>query len=91
MAPHEQLGVLGLDRTRLVLLVIPAATANGPARALLSAAFRPDNALTADELVAAQTRHRLDHDQNDVALYRGDNEGGHLDRLNAADRRSFFL
>lgn len=75
--PAHTLCVLGLDRNRLVLLVIPAHTQNAPAQALLWAASRPGNELTADELVAADTRHSLDHTQNETALRRWDNEGGH--------------
>lgn len=89
--PAHTLCVLGLDRTRLVLLVIPAATATDTAQALLSAASRPDNELTAGELVAADTRHHLERNQNATALYRWDDEGGHLAQLNPADRRSSFL
>jgi hypothetical protein len=86
--PAHTLCVLGLDRTRLVLLVIPAATATGTARALLSDASRPGNELTAGELVAADTRHRLDHDQNEGALYRWDDEGGHSAAVAREDRHS---
>ncbi|WP_139347868.1 DUF5994 family protein [Nocardia donostiensis] len=85
--PAHTLCVLGLDRTRLVLLVIPAATATDTAQALLSAASRLDNELTAGELVAADTRHRLERNQN-AALHRWDDEGGHLAPVNPADRRS---
>ncbi|MGW1743765.1 DUF5994 family protein [Nocardia sp. NPDC001965] len=85
--PAHTLCVLGLDRTRLVLLVIPAATATDTARALLSAASRPDNELTADELVAADTRHRLERNRK-AALHRWDDEGGHLAQVNPANRHS---
>ncbi|WP_174361890.1 DUF5994 family protein [Nocardia brevicatena] len=75
--PTHTLCVLGLDRTRLVLLVIPAGTETVSAQALLSAASRPGNELTADELVAADTRAVLDRSQNATALRRWDDEGGH--------------
>ncbi|MGV9833727.1 DUF5994 family protein [Nocardia niigatensis] len=86
--PAHTLYVLGLDRTRLVLLVIPADTEAATARALLSAASRPGNELTAAELVAADTRHTLDHAQNEDALRRWDDEGGHTAPVNPADLRS---
>ncbi|MGF6886003.1 hypothetical protein ABIA39_007484 [Nocardia sp. GAS34] len=87
--PTHTLCVLGLDRTRLVLLVIPAGTATATAQALLSAASQPGNELTTDELVAAGTRHSLDHTQNAAALRRWDDEGGHS-AVDPEDRRSSF-
>ncbi|WP_245717882.1 DUF5994 family protein [Nocardia miyunensis] len=80
--------VLGLDRTRLVLLVIPAHTQNAPAQTLLWAASRPGNELTADELLAADTRRSLDHTQNEAALRRWDDEGGHPAPMHPANRRA---
>ncbi|MCP2280003.1 DUF5994 family protein [Nocardia amikacinitolerans] len=74
--PAHTICVLGLDRTRLVLLVIPADTEAASAAALLSAASRPGNELTADELVAADTQDSLDRSQYTVALRRWDDEGG---------------
>ncbi|MGW6335481.1 DUF5994 family protein [Nocardia rhamnosiphila] len=88
--PAHTLCILGLDRTRLVLLVIPAATATAAARALLSAASRPGNELTADELVAADNRHSLDLDQNEDALSRWDDEGGHSGKADPQDRPFAF-
>ncbi|MEU1956774.1 DUF5994 family protein [Nocardia rhamnosiphila] len=84
--PTHTLCVLGLDRTRLVLLVIPAGTIAAAAQALLSAASRPGNEFTADELVAADTRRSLDHTQNEAALRRWDDEGGHSAPMDPADR-----
>ncbi|WP_325052115.1 DUF5994 family protein [Nocardia stercoris] len=86
--PAHTLCVLGLDRTRLVLLVIPAGTPNATAQALLSAASRPGNQLTADELVAADTRRSLEYLQNDAALRRWDDEGGHPAPMDPANRRA---
>lgn len=74
--PAYTLCVLGLDRTRLVLLVIAADTEAATAQGMLSAASRPGNELTADELVAANTRHGVEHTQNEAALRRWDDEGG---------------
>lgn len=54
--PTHTLCVLGLDRTRLVLLVIPA--------------------------------HGLDHTQNEAALRRWDDEGGHPAPMDPADPRA---
>ncbi|MGO4648078.1 DUF5994 family protein [Nocardia sp. 2YAB30] len=88
--PTPTLCVLGLDRTRLVLLVIPAGTQNVTAQALLWAASRPGNELTADELMAAHTRRSLDHTQNEAALGRWDDEGGHSAPVVPANRRSSF-
>ncbi|MGW1741202.1 DUF5994 family protein [Nocardia sp. NPDC001965] len=76
--PAHTLCVLGLDRTRLVLLVIPAGTDAATARALLSAASRPGNELTADELVGAADRQFLEYAQNADALRRWDDEGGRV-------------
>ncbi|MEU4843112.1 DUF5994 family protein [Nocardia testacea] len=84
--PAHTLCVLGLDRTRLVLLVIPAHTQNATAQALLAAASRPGNELTADELVAVDTRRSLDRTQNEAALRRWDDEGGHPAPMDPADR-----
>ncbi|MEV3961610.1 hypothetical protein AB0M34_12030 [Nocardia sp. NPDC050193] len=57
--------------------MIPSGTTQTTAaRALLSAASRPGNEFTADELVAAGTRHKLDRSQNEIALRRWDDEGG---------------
>ncbi|MBF6139762.1 hypothetical protein IU484_06850 [Nocardia farcinica] len=86
--PAHTLCVLGLDRTRLVLMVIPANTQTAAAHALLWAASRPGNAFTADELVAADTRHSLDRTQNEAALRRWDDEGGHPAAMDPADRRA---
>ena len=86
--PTYTLCVPGLDRTRLVLLVIPADTQNATAEALLSAASRPGNELTADELMAAHTRRSLDRTQNEAALRRWDDEGGHNAPVDPAGRRS---
>ncbi|MFE2995253.1 DUF5994 family protein [Nocardia sp. NPDC059246] len=86
--PAHTVCVLGLDRTRLVLLVIPADTEAATAQALLSAASRPGNELTAAELMAADTRHTRDHAQNEDALRRWDDEGGHTAPVNPADLRS---
>lgn len=88
--PAHTLCVLGLDRTRLVLLVIPAATATATAEALLSAASRPGNELTADELVAADTGHSPDHDRNEDVLSRWDDEGGYRGKPDPYDRPSAF-
>ncbi|WP_113975010.1 hypothetical protein [Nocardia puris] len=49
---------------------------NAAAQALLSAASRPGNELTAFELMAAHTRHHLEDTDNDAALRRWDDEGG---------------
>ncbi|PFW98645.1 hypothetical protein CJ469_06046 [Nocardia farcinica] len=86
--PAHTLCVLGSHRTRLVLLVIPANTQTAAAHALLWAASRPGNAFTADELVAADTRHSLDRTQNEAALRRWDDEGGHPAAMDPADRRA---
>ncbi|WP_157171538.1 DUF5994 family protein [Nocardia veterana] len=75
--PTHMLCVLGLDGTRLVLLVIPAGTEAAAAQALLTAAARPGSEFTADELVASGTRRSLENIQNRVALCRWDDEGGH--------------
>ncbi|MEV0108551.1 DUF5994 family protein [Nocardia sp. NPDC050799] len=88
--PAHTLCVLDLDRTRLVLLVIPAATATATAQALLSAASRPGNELTADELVAADTRHSLGRDRNEDALSRWDDEGGNRGKADQHDRPIAF-
>ncbi|MEV3961602.1 DUF5994 family protein [Nocardia sp. NPDC050193] len=74
--PAHTLCILGLDRTRLVLLVIPARTEAANARALLCAASRPGNELTASELVTAADRQSLEYAQNADALCRWDDEGG---------------
>ncbi|WP_275426190.1 DUF5994 family protein [Nocardia arizonensis] len=85
--PGHTLCVLGLDRTRLVLLVIPAGTQTATAQALLWAASRPGNEFTADELVAADARRSsLDHTQNEAAVRRWDDEGGHNAPIDPADR-----
>lgn len=84
--PAHTLCVLGLDRTRLVLLVIPADTQTATAQALLWAASRPGNELTADELLAADTRDSLDRTQSEAALRRWDDEGGHNAPMDPADR-----
>ncbi|MEU4313125.1 DUF5994 family protein [Nocardia sp. NPDC024068] len=68
--------VLGLDRTRLVLLVIPPCTEAATARLLLSAASRPGNERTAHELLAAADRQSREYAQNADALRRWDDEGG---------------
>ncbi|WP_181068670.1 DUF5994 family protein [Nocardia nova] len=84
--PAHMLGVLGLDGTRLVLLVIPAGTEAAAAQALLTAAARPGSEFTADELVAAGTRRSLENTQNRVALCRWDDEGGHNAPVAPQDR-----
>ncbi|MEU4344196.1 DUF5994 family protein [Nocardia sp. NPDC023852] len=86
--PAHTLCVLGPDRTRLVLLVIPANIQNATAQALLAAASRPGNEFTADELVATDTRHSRDHTQNEAALRRWDDEGGHGAPMDPADQRA---
>ncbi|WP_249359187.1 DUF5994 family protein [Nocardia cyriacigeorgica] len=68
--------VVGLDRERLVLLVIAPDTVAADAQALLAAASGPDGGRTAGELVAADSRRR-DRFQQQAALYRWDDEGGH--------------
>ncbi|MFE3798868.1 DUF5994 family protein [Nocardia tengchongensis] len=88
--PAHTLCVLGLDRTRLVLLVIPSDTETATAQALLSAASRPGYELTAAELMAADTRHTLDHIQNEDALRRWDDEGSRTAPVNPTDLRSSF-
>lgn len=74
--PAHTVCVLGVDRTRLVLLVIPPLTGPATAQALLSAASRPGNELTAHELVADTGRQMLEYAQNADALLRWDDEGG---------------
>lgn len=64
----------------------PAETSNATARALLSAASQPGDELTADEIVVVGTRHSLDHAQNEAALHRWDDEGGHNAPMGPADR-----
>ncbi|MFE3227648.1 DUF5994 family protein [Nocardia sp. NPDC059228] len=86
--PAHTLCVLGLDRTRLVLLVIPSDTEAATARALLSAVSRPGNELTAAELMVADTPIPLDHTQNEDALRRWDDEGGRTAPVNPTDLRS---
>lgn len=83
--PAHTLCVLGSDRTRFVLLVIPADTDTATARALLAAASRPGNERGADELVAAAIQDRLECSQDVAALRRWDDEGG-SDALVRADR-----
>ncbi|MFI5716118.1 DUF5994 family protein [Nocardia sp. NPDC051750] len=78
--PAHTLCFLGLDRTRLVLLVIPARADEATAWALLAAASRPGNELTAGELIAADSRHRRERTENAAALRRWDDEGGHDDQ-----------
>ncbi|MEU7764833.1 DUF5994 family protein [Nocardia sp. NPDC049190] len=85
--PAHALCVVGLDRTQLVLLVIPAGTEAATAQALLSAASRPGSELTSDEVVAAEI---LDRSRNAAALCRWDDEGGHNAPVDPADRRSSF-
>ncbi|WP_245717139.1 DUF5994 family protein [Nocardia mikamii] len=86
--PAHMLCVLGLDGTRLVLLVIPAGTEAAAAEALLTAAARPGSEFTADELVAAGTRRGVERSQNRVALCRWDDEGGHVAPVPPQDRAS---
>ncbi|WP_327150102.1 DUF5994 family protein [Nocardia sp. NBC_01329] len=75
--PAHTLCFLGSDRTRRVLLVIPAETEAATAQALLSAASRPGNELTAEELMSAAEGNSPERTADAAAFHRWDNEGGH--------------
>ncbi|MFC8527825.1 DUF5994 family protein [Nocardia sp. NPDC057227] len=72
------LGVLGVDRSRVLLLVVPADAAPAIAGSLLSAAGAPPGQeYTGAELTAAGFAGGRAREQAATATARWDNEGGH--------------
>ncbi|MFD9614738.1 DUF5994 family protein [Streptomyces sp. NPDC059083] len=86
--PAHTLCVLGLDRTRLVLLVIPSDTEAATARALLSAVSRLGviEGMGVSATMSSAAVSSLP--ENEDALRRWDDEGGRTAPVNPTDLRS---
>ncbi len=76
LQPPNTIEVLGLNRNRIVLLVVPPHTDPDRAHATLMAAAAPDNDSTVDGLLMISLRDRESRTQRAAAQERWDFEGG---------------
>jgi hypothetical protein len=76
LEPPNTIEVLGLNRNRIVLLVVPPHTDPDRAHATLMAAAAPDNDSTVDGLLMISLRDRESRTQRAAAQERWDSEGG---------------
>ena len=76
LQPPNTIEVLGLNRNRIVLLVVPPHTDPDRAHATLMAAAAPDNDSTVDGLFMISLRDRESRTQRAAAQERWDSEGG---------------
>lgn len=76
LQPPNTIEVLGLNRNRIVLLVVPPHTDPDRAHATLMAAGAPDNDSTVDGLLMISLRDRESRTQRAAAQERWDSEGG---------------
>jgi len=76
LQPPNTIEVLGLNRNRIVLLVVPPHTDPDRAHATLMAAAAPDNDSTVDGLLMISLRDRESRTQRAAAQERWDSEGG---------------
>jgi hypothetical protein len=76
LEPPNTIEVLGLNRNRIVLLVVPPHTDPDRAHATLMAAAAPDNDSTVDGLLMISLRGRESRTQRAAAQERWDSEGG---------------
>ena len=76
LQPPNTVEVLGLNRSRIVLLVVPPHTDPDRAHAALMAAAAPDNDATVDGLLMISLRDRESRTQRAAAQERWDSEGG---------------
>jgi len=75
LQPPNTIEVLGLNRSRNVLLVVPPHTDPDRAHATLMAAAAPDNDSTVDGLLMISLRERESRTQRAAAQERSDSEG----------------
>src|SRR6476620_4578020 len=76
LQPPNTVEVLGLNRNRIILLVVPPHTGPDRAHATLMAAAAPDNDATVDGLLMISLRDRESRTQRAAAQERWDSEGG---------------
>ena len=76
LQPPNTVEVLGLDRNRIVLLVVPPHTDPDHAHATMTAAAAPDDASTVDGLLMISPRDRESRTQRAGAQERWDSESG---------------
>ena len=76
LQPPNIIEVRGLNRNRIVLLVVPPHTDPDRAHATLMAAAAPDNDSTVDGLLMISLRDRESRTQRAAAQERWDSEGG---------------
>jgi hypothetical protein len=76
LQPPNTVEVLGVDRNRIVLLVVPPHTDADRAHATMMAAAAPDNDSTVDGLLSISLRDRESRTQRTAAQDRWDSEGG---------------
>ena len=76
LQPPNTVEVLGLDRNRIVLLVVPPHTDPDHAHATMTAAAAPDDASTVDGLLMISPRDRESRTQRAAAQERWDSESG---------------
>ena len=74
--PINTVEVLGLDRNRIVLLVVPPDADPDDAHAAMMAAAGPNNASTVDRLLVSSARGRETRTQAAAAQARWESEGG---------------
>ena len=76
LQPPNTVEVLGVDRNRIVLLVVPPHTDADRAHATMMAAAAPDNDSTVDGLLSISLRDRESRTQRTAAQERWDSDGG---------------
>ena len=76
LQPPNTIEVLGLNRSRIVLLVVPPHTDPDRAHATMMAAAAPDDDATVDGLLMISLRDRESRTQRAAAQERWDSEGG---------------
>ena len=76
LQPPNTVEVLGVNRNRIVVLVVPPHTDPDRAHATMMAAAAPDNDSTVDGLLMISLRDRESRTQRAAAQQRWDSEGG---------------
>lgn len=76
--PINTIEILGLDRDRIVLMVVPPNTDPTHAHATMMAAAEPNNASTVDNLLAVNVEERRRRSTVAAAQERWESEGGTL-------------
>ncbi len=79
--PADTIDLIGEDGTRLVLLVVPAASVPRVAESILSAAAGSHDISTTSELLALRTENTVEPDDSIAAQQNWESEGGTSSRF----------